>query len=209
MTSTPNSASTARMLRRFATRPEWFAVLTGAAYGPPLLATELLGQGRDQMSITAGPVLLSQIAWCVLVLAVLLTALGWWGTAGFTRRSTWRSLIPFLPLILLFGVLPLLGLVFGPGVASHSPGYLSLAALTMHAVGFGEEATFRGVVLQTLLPRGRMRAVLLSSVLYGVASIGVISSGRYPVLAGVQPPATRCLFAAPTRSRMRPRGCFI
>jgi membrane protease YdiL (CAAX protease family) len=58
----------------------------------------------------------------------------------------------------------------------------------MLAVGFGEEATFRGVVLQTLLPRGRMRAVLLSSVLYGVASIGVTSSGRYPVLAGVQPP---------------------
>jgi hypothetical protein len=63
-------------------------------------------------------------------------------------------------------------LMFGPGVAGHSPGYLTLAAVTLLALGFGQEATFRGVVPQILLPRGRMRAVLLSSVLYSVANIG-------------------------------------
>ena len=74
-------------------------------------------QGRSD---PANPVQLAQIAWSALVPAVLLTALGWWGTAGFTRRSTWRSLVPFLPLILLFAVPPVLSLVFGPRVASHA-----------------------------------------------------------------------------------------
>jgi hypothetical protein len=185
MTSTLNSASTDRMLHRFATRrPEWFAVLTCLAYGLPL--TVLVAFNEQEPSFTASPLLLAMIAWCVLAPAVLLTALGWWGLTGFTRGSTWRNLVPFLPLILLFVVLPLLGLVFGPGVTSHGPGYFTLAALTMLAVGFGQEAIFRGVVLQTLLPRGYLRAVLLSSGLYGVANIGTLASDRDPVLVGVQ-----------------------
>jgi hypothetical protein len=53
-------------------------------------------------------------------------------------------------------------------------------------VGFGDEATFRGVVLQTLLPRGTMRAVIISSVLYGAVYIGTIAGGVDPVLVGVQ-----------------------
>jgi hypothetical protein len=43
MTSTLNSASTDRMLRRFATRrPEWFSVLTCLAYGLPVTVLVLL-----------------------------------------------------------------------------------------------------------------------------------------------------------------------
>jgi membrane protease YdiL (CAAX protease family) len=126
----------------------------------------------------------AMIAWVVLVPAALLTVLGWWGVAGFTRRSTWRSLVPFLPLILLCDLLPLVVLMFG--VPSHDLGYFTLAAITMLAVGFGEEATFRGVVLQTLLPRGTMRAVIISSVLYGAAYMHVIAVGVDPVRVGMQ-----------------------
>ena len=40
-------------------------------------------------------------------------------------------------------------------------------------LGTGKEATVRGVVLQTLLPRGTTRAVLLSSVLCGAMYLTV------------------------------------
>jgi uncharacterized protein len=185
MTSTLNSVSTDRMLRRFATqRPEWFAVFTFLAYILPPIVLGLLAQ--QARSDVANPVQLVQIAWSVLVPAALLTALGWWGTAGFTRRSTWRSLVPFLPLILLFAVPPVLSLVFGPRVASHTPGYFTLVLVSALAAGFSVEATLRGVVLQTLLPRGRMRAVLFSSVLFGAIYIAPLAAGEDPVVVGVQ-----------------------
>lgn len=87
---------------------------------------------------------LAEIAWRFLVPTALLTVLGWWGVAGFTRRSTWRSLVPFLPLILLYVVLPVVVLPALFGVASHSLGYFTLVAVSALAVGFGDEATFRG-----------------------------------------------------------------
>lgn len=186
MTSTLNSAQTDRPLRGFAARrPGWFAVLASLAYVLPLLALRLLAPQAASVTATANPVQLAGTAWMVLVPTALLTVLGWWGVAGFTRRSTWRSLVPFLPLILLYA-LPIVALPALFGAASHSLGYLTLVAVTALAVGFGDEAIFRGVVLQTLLPRGTMRAVIISSVLYGAQYIGTIAAGVDPVLVGVQ-----------------------
>ena len=193
MTSTLDPASTDHMLHRFATRrPGAFAVLTCVAYMLPLVGLALLEQ--EQTSSTTA--ILGMNVSMVLVPAALLTALGWWGTAGFTRRTTWRSLVPFLPLALLFVVPPVLSLVAGPGIGGHDPGVIAMVAVTALALTFGEEATFRGVVLQTLLLRGTKRAVLLSSGLYGamylvvwfgVASpINTIAGGLDPVLVGVQ-----------------------
>ncbi len=144
-------------------------------------------QGRSD---PANPVQLAQIAWSALAPAVLLTALGWWGIAGFTRRSTWRSLVPFLPLILILAVPPIMQLVFEPRDASHTPGYFTLVAVSALAAGFGTEATLRGVVLQTLLPRGRLRAVMFSSVLFGAVFIAPLAARQDPVILGVQALAT-------------------
>lgn len=185
MTSARHSA-TDRTLRGFATRrPEWFAVLATLAYTLPLVAVRVLVPQDASVTATANPVLLAGVAWTVLVPAVLLTVLGWWGVAGFTRRSTWRSLVPLLPLILLY-VLPVVALPALFGVAEHSVGYFVVVAVNALAVGFGDEATFRGVVLRTLLPRGTMRAVLIASVLYGAAYTGTIAAGVDPVLVAVQ-----------------------
>lgn len=175
-----------RALRPFATRrPEWFAVLTSLAYMLPPLTLRLLAPQAASVAATANPLQVAQMAWVVLVPATLLSGLGWWSLAGFTRRSTWRSLIPFLPLIVLYmGSMVALPILFG--VASHSLGYFVLVAVAALAVGFGDEATFRGVVLQALLPRGAMRAVVFSSVLYGAQYLGTIAAGVDPVLVGVQ-----------------------
>lgn len=90
--------------------------------------------------------------------------------------------MPFLPLIVLYALGSLVPLVFG--VDSRGLGYFILVAVSALAAGFGDEATFRGVVLQTLLPRRTLRAVI-SSVLYGAAYLGNIAAGIDPVLVGV------------------------
>lgn len=186
MTSTPSSGSSDRTLRGFATRrPEWFAVLATFAYMMPLLAVRLVAPEAASVTATTNPVQVAQYTWVILVPATLLTVLGWWGLAGFTRRSTWRSLVPFLPLIVLY-MGSMVALPVFLGVASHSLGYFIGVAVTALATGFGDEATFRGVVLQALLPRGTMRAVVISSVLYGAQYLGTIAAGVDPLLVGVQ-----------------------
>ncbi|KAF0968464.1 MULTISPECIES: hypothetical protein [Gordonia] len=136
-------------LRTFASRrPEWFAVLTTLAYALPLLGLRLLDPEAADVTASASPAQFVQFAWMVLVPAVLLTALGCWGAAGFTGRPTWRSLVLLLPLILLYVVVPVIVLVI-PALsefADHSLGYFALVAVAAVAVGFGDEATFRGVI---------------------------------------------------------------
>jgi hypothetical protein len=132
MASTLNSAPTDRSLRGFATRrPEWFAVLA-SVYMLPLVALRLFTPEQTAASTT---VWFAEIAWRFLVPTALLTLLGWWGVAGFTRRSTWRSLVPFLPLILFYVVVPVVVLPALFGVASHSLGYFTLVAVSALAGG--------------------------------------------------------------------------
>lgn len=104
MTGTRNSASTSRALRGFAARrPEWFAILAILAYTVSPLALQLVAQQGASFTPTADIVRFAVIAWSVLVPTALLTVLGWWwSVAGFSRRSTWRSLVPFLPVIVLY-----------------------------------------------------------------------------------------------------------
>lgn len=101
-----------------------------------------------------------------LVLAALLTAMRWWKGTGFqpltNRRDLWLYALPAAPVlvplvsILIYGFAPL---SFGSVLT-----FLLLALL----VGFVEEAAFRGLILQALLPRGRWLAVIVSSVLFGL-----------------------------------------
>ncbi|MGB3956378.1 MAG: CPBP family intramembrane glutamic endopeptidase [Brooklawnia sp.] len=170
-----------RAVRGFAARSsEWFAVLVILAYTVPALALLLAAPQGASFTPTMDAVPFAVIGWTVLLPVVVLTVLRWWGAAGFTRRSTRRSLVRFLPVILLYNLLPLLTLM-APGTVRHDPAYIFLVAITVLAGGFGDEATFRGVVLQTLLPDGARRAVLVSSVLFGVAYLRVMALDIDPV----------------------------
>ncbi len=168
-----------------ARRPEWFAVLVIIAYTVPALVLLRAAPQPASFTPTTDVVQFAVIGWTVLLPVAVLTVLRWWDATGFTRRSTLRSLVWFLPVILLYNLLPLLSLL-GVRVVRHDPEYIFLVAVTVLAGGFGDEAIFRGVVLQTLLPGGTRRAVLISSVLFGVAYLRVMALDVDPVHVAAQ-----------------------
>ena len=63
-----------------------------------------------------------KVAIRMLVPVALLTILGLWRSAGFTRRPTWSNLWPFLPLLLI----PLVPAIFGTGVTITDPAEIAL-----------------------------------------------------------------------------------
>jgi hypothetical protein len=107
-----------------------------------------------------------------LLVALLLTALGWWRQVGYRapRRlgDLGYFLVPFLPVFV--------NLV--PGLAA--PGWwplLAVAAVTL-MVGFVEESIFRGLMLAALKPRGLWRAALVTAVLFGLTHALNVLSGK-------------------------------
>ena len=103
------------------------------------------------------------------VLAILLlTAWRSWRSVGFRElrslkdlRFYWVPLFPVLPVVIATGgavaQLPVSDIVF----------YFALACL----VGFVEEVYFRGLMLRSLVSSGIWRAVVITSVLFGVAHL--------------------------------------
>src|SRR5699024_8694772 len=54
--------------------------------------------------------------------------------------------------------------------------FLSLAGLAL-VVGFNEEVIFRGLMLQSLLKKGYIKAILITSILFGLSHLGSILAG--------------------------------
>jgi len=105
-----------------------------------------------------------QVVQSGLSIGVLLW-LGWLRLAGFNGPSQWRSLyLLWLPgLLALFYLSSFL-------LTMHVSGarVVVLAALFALLNGLSEEARFRGVILQALLPYGWLRAAALSAVFFGL-----------------------------------------
>lgn len=107
------------------------------------------------------------------IVAAIVVALGWWRAVGFTGFRSWRSVwLAWFP-ALLVAVLFLLQLL--QSSLTDDIRWLSLGVLNVFFVGFFEEALTRGLVLYLLLvawrsrPNGVVEAVLVSSVLFGLA----------------------------------------
>jgi hypothetical protein len=179
-----------------ADRPVTVAVATTALFALALVCWPLLFPRSALRPATAGWALAGLDATRIVVPAILLTALGLWRTAGFTRRLTWADLWPFLPLLLFV----VLNLASGNGNWATSPKTLTIATITMLTVGFGEEATFRGVALRALQSIGLMRAAVLSAVLFGAFHLVNLSLGSSPTDVAFQVLYTALIgfaFAAP------------
>ena len=113
------------------------------------------------------------------LLVLVLTRVGWWRTVGF-RAAGPRQLLWVIPI-----TLPVF-LNFYPGLQPGGPasvaGFLGLAAM----VGFVEECTFRGLMLRALQPRGVWRAVVTTTVLFGITHLMNIMAGEGGIQAGLQ-----------------------
>ena len=97
-----------------------------------------------------------------VILAVLLTGMGWWKAVGFRspdrRGDLLYFLVPFIPMFINFI----------PGVEVTSFGYLlQVFAITL-MVGFAEEGIFRGLMLNALKAQGLWQAAMITALLFGL-----------------------------------------
>ncbi len=106
-----------------------------------------------------------------LAVAVILTVTGRWQSIGFRaprrRRDLLWFVVPFLPVIL--NLVP--GLQFTG--AAEVTGLLLLALM----VGFVEESVFRGLMLTALRVTGVWRAIIVTSVLFGLTHLANVLAG--------------------------------
>lgn len=106
----------------------------------------------------------AKISECLLAI-FLLGGLRWWREVGFVSPLRWRDYVPALPLL----IIPLLMVIsqFDKLQFSNLTQLLLFAVLAA-MTGFAEETVFRGIALRALLPKGIIKAALLSSVLFGM-----------------------------------------
>ena len=94
---------------------------------------------------------------------VVLVKLGWIGKVGFNRPREWRNLRSlWLPAAIV-------AFIFVLGLGSSFSFETALIAISAAIlVGFSEESVFRGVMLQSLLPSGVLRAVIVSALAFAL-----------------------------------------
>ena len=97
-----------------------------------------------------------------VIVAGLLTGMGWWKAIGFRspgrRGDLLYFLVPFLPLFINFI----------PGVEVTSIGYLLQVFVITLMVGFAEEGIFRGLMLNALKVQGLWQAAIITALLFGL-----------------------------------------
>jgi membrane protease YdiL (CAAX protease family) len=109
----------------------------------------------------------------ISILAVtLITVLGWWKEIGFTLRLNWREWVSYLPLLILPGLSALVS-----DFQVSSPAQITFFALFAFTIGFAEEVIVRGIFLRIFLPKGRVHAVLMSSLIFGLMHLGNLLMG--------------------------------
>jgi membrane protease YdiL (CAAX protease family) len=107
-----------------------------------------------------------------LLAATLITMLGWWKDIGFTLRLNWREWLSYLPLL----ILPALS-AFVSDFQVTSPAQITFFVLFAFAIGFAEEVIVRGIFLRIFFPKGRIHAVLMSSLIFGLMHLGNLLIG--------------------------------
>ena len=131
-------------------------------------------------------------------IVLLLSALGWWGEAGFNRPAAWRRLgLLWLPAALVL-VLP-----FVAGIAAPAPATLAFLAVGHALTGFTEEAIWRGLVFRLLRPRGALGAIWLSATLFGALHLGNLVFRSNPALVFAQIIGAICFGLAYAALRLR------
>lgn len=126
-----------------------FALLLALAAATLVPAGVLLTQAVPVLSGIPVPDILT-----ALFAIVTLTALGWWGQAGFNLPTRWQDLQ-----VLILPVLFSLAALLVGGIHITDPLMISIIAFNYVLGAFMEEAMFRGLVLRTLLPTGTRKSI--------------------------------------------------
>lgn len=163
--SVPSSSNGTRaaIVSFFEGRPVLSAVLIFIVY---LTVATVFGLAAKTLLPQFQPEFIALMGMSVLV-ALALSALGWWKAAGFNLPAEWRDshlmIVPFLIV---------LGLPFLLGVKTTDAGTFAYLAIAYALTGFMEEGLMRGIVLRVLKPTGTTRSVVISSLLFGLMHIG-------------------------------------
>jgi membrane protease YdiL (CAAX protease family) len=113
-----------------------------------------------------------------LVAFVFLWQLRWWRQTGFTRGIRGKDvLVCLFPTLVTFlvaipGIVQLIN-----GTVKASQGQIVSLAIFACIIGVAEESLFRGLILQTLLPKGLLQAVFLSGLVFGLLHVGNLFAG--------------------------------
>ncbi len=128
-------------------------------------------------SSTAPAFFFANLALALLV-AALLTKLRWWKHIGFQAATTPRDLrLYWLPFAMI-------AVNLSNGFADMGVGRMVYFLLLAALIGFVEESVFRGLILRAIIPRGRWKAVAISTVLFGLLHSMNVAAGA-DVLATV------------------------
>jgi membrane protease YdiL (CAAX protease family) len=130
-----------------------------------LLISVTIGWGAQKLLPQFQPEFVTLVVMSVFV-ALALSALGWWKTAGFNLPIEWREVglvvIPFLIVI---------GLPFLKGINTKNMSSIAYLIVGYALTGFMEEGLMRGIVLQMLKPLGITRSVVISSILFALLHV--------------------------------------
>lgn len=107
-----------------------------------------------------------------VIVAALVTWLGWWRRIGFTPARTKGDLawfvVPFLPMLINFI----------PGLELTSVRHVLVVLAITLMVGFVEEAVYRGLMLKMLESRGAWKAIIITSLLFGLTHALNVLTGK-------------------------------
>jgi membrane protease YdiL (CAAX protease family) len=107
-----------------------------------------------------------------VIVAVLVISMGWWRRVGFiaarNKRDLLWFLVPFLPMFINFI----------PGLELTSLNHVIVILVVTLMVGFVEEVIFRGLMLRALESRGAWRAIIVTSLLFGLTHALNVLTGK-------------------------------
>jgi membrane protease YdiL (CAAX protease family) len=148
-------------------RPIWFVIFWAGATAHFLSLSNMALYGLANLGLA-------------IIVAALLTGMGWWRKIGFRaphrRADLFYFLVPFIPMLINFI----------PGLEITSLRYLAQVFAIALMVGFVEEAIFRGLMLQALKARGLWSAAIITALLFGLSHALNVLTGKSLLQDAVQ-----------------------
>jgi membrane protease YdiL (CAAX protease family) len=167
----PASSEEASPLQQFVNAHPWLFALAWVVMIFPmswLISHFLLAR------VTSGPVRAVILETGLTVVAfVFLSLLRWWHHIGFTKGIRGGD-VP----ICLFPTLLTVSIAWGALSSSTVGSMIFFLAIYACLIAVAEESIFRGIILQTLLPKGVLRALFLSTLIFALLHVGNLFAGR-------------------------------